>query len=86
MIDCMIASVAHRHNASLLASDADLRRVAQVIGVPLGQRSLVAAQRAWWDWQARPADHYASLDVGLASIGAAVGDEVVSGGVELVGP
>ena len=35
MIDCMIASVAHRHNASLLTSDADLRRVAQVIGVPL---------------------------------------------------
>ena len=35
MIDCMIASVARRHNASLLASDADLRRVAQVIGIPL---------------------------------------------------
>ena len=35
MIDCMIASVAHRHNATLLASDADLRRVAQVIGIPL---------------------------------------------------
>ena len=35
MIDCMIASVAHRHNATLLASDADLQRVAQVIGIPL---------------------------------------------------
>lgn len=35
MIDCMIASVAHRYNASLLASDSDLQRVAQVIGVPL---------------------------------------------------
>ena len=35
MIDCMIASVAHRFNASLLASDADLHRVAQVIGIPL---------------------------------------------------
>ena len=35
MIDCMIASVAHRHNAALLASDADLQRVAQVIGIPL---------------------------------------------------
>ena len=34
MIDCMIAAVAHRHNATLLASDADLRRVAQVIGIP----------------------------------------------------
>ena len=35
MIDCMIASVAHRYDASLLASDADLQRVAQVIGIPL---------------------------------------------------
>lgn len=35
MIDCMIASVAHRHNATLLASDTDLQRVAQVIGIPL---------------------------------------------------
>ena len=35
MIDCMIASVAHRHNAGLLASDPDLQRVAQVIGIPL---------------------------------------------------
>lgn len=35
MIDCMIASVAHRHNASLLVSDADLERVAQVVGIPL---------------------------------------------------
>ena len=35
MIDCMIASVAHRYDATLLASDADLHRVAQVIGIPL---------------------------------------------------
>ncbi len=35
MIDCMIASVAHRYNATLLASDTDLRRVAEVIGIPL---------------------------------------------------
>ena len=35
MIDCMIASVAHRYNATLLASDTDLQRVAQVIGVAL---------------------------------------------------
>ena len=35
MIDCLIASVAHRYNASLLTSDADLERVAQVIGIPL---------------------------------------------------
>jgi len=35
MIDCMIASVAHRYNASLLASDGDLQRVARTIGIPL---------------------------------------------------
>ena len=35
MIDCMIASVAHRNGATLLASDTDLHRVARVIGIPL---------------------------------------------------
>lgn len=35
MIDCMIASVAHRYGASLLALDADLSRVAEVVGVEL---------------------------------------------------
>ena len=35
MIDCMIASVAHRHGATLLAHDADLDRVAGVIGVEM---------------------------------------------------
>lgn len=40
MIDCMIASVAHRYNATLLAADTDLRRVAQVIGVPLDNEHL----------------------------------------------
>jgi predicted nucleic acid-binding protein len=35
LIDCMIASVASRSGASLLAADKDLRRVADVIGVPM---------------------------------------------------
>ena len=35
MIDCMIASVAHRSGASLLARDADLARVANVVGITL---------------------------------------------------
>ncbi len=33
MIDCMIAAVARRTGATLLANDADLHRVAAVIGV-----------------------------------------------------
>ncbi|MGH9119861.1 MAG: type II toxin-antitoxin system VapC family toxin [Acidimicrobiales bacterium] len=39
MIDCMIASVAHRHQAALLASDADLSRVASIIGIELDEAS-----------------------------------------------
>jgi predicted nucleic acid-binding protein len=35
MVDCMIASVARRHEATLLAADADLSRVAKVVGVNL---------------------------------------------------
>jgi predicted nucleic acid-binding protein len=35
MVDCMIASVAHRHGATVLAQDADLRRVAGVVGIEL---------------------------------------------------
>jgi predicted nucleic acid-binding protein len=37
LIDCMIAAVAHRHHATLLACDADLDRVARVIGIGLDQ-------------------------------------------------
>jgi predicted nucleic acid-binding protein len=37
LIDCMIAAVAHRHQATLLACDADLDRVARVIGIGLDQ-------------------------------------------------
>ena len=33
MIDCMIVSVAHRHDVTLLATDNDLRRIAGVVGV-----------------------------------------------------
>lgn len=35
LIDCMIASVAHRNGASLLAQDGDLTRVAGVLGIDL---------------------------------------------------
>ena len=35
MIDCMIAAVALRHGATLLALDADMNRVAEVIGISL---------------------------------------------------
>jgi predicted nucleic acid-binding protein len=35
MVDCMIASVAHRERADLLTADADLVRVAGVIGIGL---------------------------------------------------
>ena len=42
MVDCMIASVAQRHQATLLAQDADLARVADVIGVTLDAASPLA--------------------------------------------
>ncbi len=35
MIDCMIASVAHRSGASILESDADLRRLAEVMDIAI---------------------------------------------------
>jgi len=35
LVDCMIVSVAHRHGSTLLALDADLDRVAGVIGVDM---------------------------------------------------
>lgn len=40
MIDCMIAAVAWRCEASLLAHDADLDRVARVIGIDMDPASL----------------------------------------------
>ena len=42
LIDCMIASVAHRHGASLLSQDVDLSRVAAVLGIELDRASLTA--------------------------------------------
>ncbi len=35
MVDCLIVSVAHRHDATLLAHDRDMTRVARVVGVLL---------------------------------------------------
>ncbi len=35
MIDCMIASVAYRNDASILTADADLERVGQIIGIAM---------------------------------------------------
>lgn len=37
MVDCMIAAVAHRHDATLLAADVDLERVARVVGIPMDE-------------------------------------------------
>ena len=37
MLDCMIASVAARHAASVLALDADFARMAAVVGIPLDE-------------------------------------------------
>ncbi len=42
MIDCMIAAVAWRQGAALLAHDADMNRIARVIGVDLDETSLLA--------------------------------------------
>jgi predicted nucleic acid-binding protein len=39
LVDCMIASVANRHEASLLAHDVDLNRVARVVGIDLDEAS-----------------------------------------------
>jgi predicted nucleic acid-binding protein len=35
MLDCMIAAVALRHGAKLLAADTDLNHVANVMGIPM---------------------------------------------------
>lgn len=40
MIDCMIACVAWRNGAALLAYDADLARIAHILGVDLDEASL----------------------------------------------
>ena len=40
LIDCMIASVARRNHATLLAHDADLTRVGRVVGIAMDPASL----------------------------------------------
>ncbi len=40
MIDCMIAAVAHRCDLALLSWDADMSRVAEVVGIELDEASL----------------------------------------------
>ena len=40
MVDCMIASVAHRHGASLLTADAGLSRIARTIEISLDHASI----------------------------------------------
>jgi predicted nucleic acid-binding protein len=45
MLDCMIAAVAWRQHACLLACDAGIDRVAQVVGVELDSASLRARHR-----------------------------------------
>lgn len=39
VVDCMIAAVAHRYRATLLALDADLHRVAAIVGIDLDDPS-----------------------------------------------
>jgi predicted nucleic acid-binding protein len=39
LVDCMVAAVAHRHQATLLACDSDLAHVAAVIGIGMDQAS-----------------------------------------------
>jgi predicted nucleic acid-binding protein len=39
LVDCMIAAVAWRHGATLLAQDVDLARIADVIGIELDTAS-----------------------------------------------
>jgi predicted nucleic acid-binding protein len=42
MVDCMIASVARRHGATLLAHDVDMSRVAKIVGIDLDDASLTS--------------------------------------------
>jgi len=40
MVDCMIASVAHRTDAAVLAHDADFARLAAVVGIEMDHASM----------------------------------------------
>jgi len=42
LIDCMIASVARRNQATLLVADTDLSRVARIVGIDLDDASVKA--------------------------------------------
>ena len=42
MVDCLIASVAFRHGATLPAADVDLGRVAGMVGIDLDSASVMA--------------------------------------------
>ena len=42
MVDCLIASVARRHEATLLAQDADISTMARIVGIALDHASLTA--------------------------------------------
>ena len=42
MVDCMIAAVAWRHGATMLAHDSDIDRVARVVGIECDEASLRA--------------------------------------------
>jgi uncharacterized protein YacL len=45
MVDCMIAAVASRYGASLLAQDVDLVRVCHIVGITLDQTAeLIGAE------------------------------------------
>ena len=48
MVDCLIASVARRHEAILLAHDADISRIARVVGIELDQASLTPDPAPGW--------------------------------------
>jgi predicted nucleic acid-binding protein len=37
LVDCMIAAVAHRHEATLLACDSDMEHIARVIGIAMDE-------------------------------------------------
>jgi predicted nucleic acid-binding protein len=44
MVDCMIVAVAWRRGATVLAHDADIDRVARVVGIELDETSLSASR------------------------------------------
>ena len=41
MVDCMIAAVARRSGAAILARDTDMNRIAEILGIDLDEASLI---------------------------------------------